>query len=515
MHVVSDFSRELLIEGVMQAPLGIAICKLPDYTVETANSYYLEMMDRDQEGLLQKPLFSTFPESRQVVEPLFRKVLETQIPYYGNEVPRVLHRRGKVDTAYFNFVYQPLKASDGTLSGIMIVAHEVTREVEAKYKLQESEQKFRLLADSMPQFIWTGDPEGNLNYFNRSVFEYSGLTFEQMKGHGWIKIIHPADRVANVEKWKASIQNGVSFHFEHRFRRRDGQYRWQLSRALPQKDVYGKIQMWVGTSTDIHDQKTVTKRLEAQILERTKELNQINEQLKKTNQELEQFAYIASHDLQEPLRKIQTFSNILQNNIHDNTYVEKYFSKIDSSARRMGDLIKAVLNYSRLADAPTEFEETDLNLVLESVLSDLELLIEEKNGIIQSDRLPVVSGIPLQLNQLFSNLIGNSLKFCQHRCKIRISHRHVSGTEISRRFQATGEKPGFHELTFQDNGIGFESRFATQIFTIFQRLHSMHEYSGTGIGLALCKKIVENHGGFISAQSESGEGATFTVYLPA
>ena len=515
MAVVSDFYRELLIDGVMQAPVGIAICSLPDYTFEMANDYYLRMVDKTEENLIQRPLFTIFPESAELVEPLFQQVLVSQSPYFGNEVKRVIHRYGKLDTAYFNFVYQPLKASDGTLNGIMIVALEVTREVEAKHKLLESEQKFRLLADAMPQFIWTGDPQGNLNYFNISVFAYCGLTFEQMKGQGWIKIIHPADRLANRKAWKKSIENGERFHIEHRFRRRDGEYRWQLSRALPQKDIHGNIQMWVGTSTDIHDQKTFTQDLEAQVFERTKELKQINEQLEKTNRELEQFAYIASHDLQEPLRKIQTFSNILQNNIHDQAYVEKYFQKIDASAQRMGDLIKAVLDYSRLANANIEFQEIDLNSVLSSVLSDLELLIKEKDGIVESDALPVVSGIALQLTQLFSNIIGNSLKFCQHRCRVKITYRSVSGKEVGSRFQVSRGGAAFHKLTFQDNGIGFESRFATQIFTIFQRLHSMHEYSGTGIGLSLCKKIVDNHGGFITAQSEPGKGATFTVYLPA
>jgi signal transduction histidine kinase len=195
--------------------------------------------------------------------------------------------------------------------------------------------------------------------------------------------------------------------------------------------------------------------------------------------------------------------------------VEKYFQKIDASAQRMGDLIKAVLDYSRLASANMEFQETDLNGVLSSVLSDLELLIKEKDGIIESDALPVVSGIALQLRQLFSNIIGNSLKFCPNRCRVNITYRCVSRTEVGSRFQLIRDNDAFHELTFLDNGIGFDSRFAAQIFMIFQRLHSMQEYSGTGIGLSLCKKIVDNHGGFITAESEPGKGATFIVYLPA
>ena len=320
--------------------------------------------------------------------------------------------------------------------------------------------------------------------------------------------------VGNVKKWLDAVGNGGDFLFEHRFRRRDGVYRWQLSRAIPQLDANGKIQMWVGTSTDIHDQKTFARELEEKVFERTRELKRTNEVLEKTNRELEQFAYIASHDLQEPLRKIQTFADMLKRNIHDERSVKKYFSKIDSSAQRMGDLIRSVLDYSRLPSDPGHLMLTDLNEVLTHVRTDLELLVAEKGATIECDHLPAVPGTPLQLNQLFANLINNALKFSKAHPHIRITCEVVGGELLIPLFPSDPLKR-YVQLRFQDNGIGFDSRYKEQIFTIFQRLHGLQQYSGTGIGLALCKKIVDNHNGYITAESAPGEGSTFTVYLPA
>jgi signal transduction histidine kinase len=243
--------------------------------------------------------------------------------------------------------------------------------------------------------------------------------------------------------------------------------------------------------------------LEQKVAERTAEL------LRKNN-ELEQFAYIASHDLQEPLRKIRTFSELLQKSMQSKGgQVNNYFEKIQSSAARMTNLIKDVLEYSRLSDPDARVVPTNLQQILTNTLTDFELLIEQKQAIIQADALPVVKAIPLQIQQLFTNLIGNALKFSDKDPLIRITATVVDGHEELLPDQR------YVMLTFQDNGIGFEQQFADRIFTIFQRLNEKKAYAGTGIGLALCKKIVENHHGLIQAEGRLGEGAKFTVYLPA
>src|SRR5690606_30495820 len=190
-----------------------------------------------------------------------------------------------------------------------------------------------------------------------------------------------------------------------------------------------------------------------------------------------------------------------------------YFEKINFAAHRMSLLIKSVLNYSRLSHNNELFIPVDLNTILAHVKTDFELMIAEKDAVIQADPLPVIQGIPLQLSQLFSNLIGNSLKFTETKPIITITSKIVTTDQIINKPKGL-PKEKYLALCFSDNGIGFEQQYEKQIFTIFQRLHGKQEFPGTGIGLSLCKKIVENHKGFITAKGELGKGASFYIYLP-
>jgi PAS domain S-box-containing protein len=238
-------------------------------------------------------------------------------------------------------------------------------------------------------------------------------------------------------------------------------------------------------------------------------LKELNKELEKSNTDLEQFAFVASHDLQEPLRKIQTFSQILEQNLDNKETSKKYLAKIATSAERMTNLIKAVLNYSRLSNEKGLVEMVDLNEIIANIENDYELTIAEKGARIIHDKLPVIFGNPLQLNQLMLNLVGNSLKFSTKQPVITISTSYKTED-----LPNVSDNDDFVELTFKDNGIGFDQLYADKIFTVFQRLHNKQEYPGTGIGLALCKKIVDNHNGSISVVSTTGEGTTFTIKLP-
>lgn len=265
---------------------------------------------------------------------------------------------------------------------------------------------------------------------------------------------------------------------------------------------------------------SLNQNLEQKVKERTlqlelakSEIENINEKLLKSNHDLEQFAYIASHDLQEPLRKIQTFSELADKSLDTEAPSKKYIEKINAAARRMADLIKDVLNFSRVSEPGAHFSETDLNDILENIKIDFELLISEKNATITSGKLPIVNGIPMQLNQLFLNLVNNSLKFSKNQPAIDISSRILLKEELNQELGLSASDK-YIELIFKDNGIGFEQQYADKIFTIFQRLHNKTDYAGTGIGLAMCKKIVQNHQGAIHVESELGNGARFYVYLP-
>ncbi len=263
--------------------------------------------------------------------------------------------------------------------------------------------------------------------------------------------------------------------------------------------------------------KTFSNDLEKQVKERTAELKTSFEELKQSNMQLDQFAFIASHDLQEPLRKISNFSMRLQEKHKDelSTEVKTYLSKIEGASSRMTLLIKDLLNYCRLLQHEQLFSATDLDETIKNVLNDFELLIQETKAKIKVAQLPTVNAIPFQMNQLFHNLISNALKFTKKNVPpvITITSRTLSEKEI-KKYPAFNPLIEHVEIIFKDKGVGFDQDYAKQIFTIFQRLHAKNIYSGTGIGLSLCKKIVENHKGDIFTDSKENEGASFHVILP-
>ncbi len=399
---------------------------------------------------------------------------------------------------------------------VMGIVQDITEKKLHQQQLEEREQKFRLLGDSMPQHIWTADIHGNLNYYNQSVFEYTGLTLEDLTRDGWLQIVHPEDREENMLVWMHSIATGEDFLFEHRFRRYDGEYRWQLSRAIPQKDSSGKIKMWVGTSTDIHNQKTFVNELEKQVEDRTRELVLKNMALEKVNQELELFAHISSHDLQEPLRKIQmSTSRILEKDYEIlSDKGKQHFKRLQEGAHSIQTLIEDLTSYSR-TNSEGDFKElTDLNQVIQEVLHDLKIRIEEKNAIIEVDKLPTLNVFPFQLRQLFHNLIGNALKFSKPNIppQISITHKIVLGEEVKNAALLPNIK--YSCFTVADNGIGFEQKYNQKIFEVFQRLHGKEVYEGSGIGLAIVSKIVENHHGKIIAEGILNIGAKFNIFVP-
>ena len=264
-------------------------------------------------------------------------------------------------------------------------------------------------------------------------------------------------------------------------------------------------------------QKEFNEKLETLVEERTKSLMIANTQLEHSNKNLEQFAYIASHDLQEPLRKIQTFSSMLidrfDNHIPEDGKV--LIKKINKSSERMSLLIRDVLNFSKMTLSENVFSKTDLTEILQNVLSDFDLLILQKNAIIHTEELPVIEAVPLLMNQLFNNLISNSLKFSVTNTQlvITISLRMLSEQEVEKK-QHLDQSLSYFQISFKDNGVGFDQQFARQIFLIFQRLSSKQQYLGTGIGLALCRTIVEKHNGEIYAEGKENEGAAFYVILP-
>ena len=367
---------------------------------------------------------------------------------------------------------------------------DITNEKHAEKELLEREQKFRLLADSLPEHIWTSDTEGNLNYFNQSVFDYSGLTLDQITEDGWIQIVHPDDREENINQWINSIKTGKDFLIEHRFRRFDGEFRWQLSRAIPQKDEHGNIRMWVGFSTDIQDQKMFLQELEKQVSERTAELARKNVDLEKMNKELQSFAYISSHDLQEPLRKIQTFSSrIMDKELESLSERGKdYLMRMQNAANRMQTLIEDLLAYSRTSTGEQKFKKMKLSDVVAEVAEDLKEELEQKDAQLEVNAPCEVDIIHFQFRQLLINLVGNSLKFAKKDTApvIKVSSIRKKGADFNE--ERLAKEKDYCRVRVEDNGIGFEPKHAELIFELFQRLYGKSEYKGTGIGLAIVQE---------------------------
>jgi len=393
---------------------------------------------------------------------------------------------------------------------------DVTPQKNAFNALRESELLFKTIANVAPVGLWMTDKEANNNFVNNTWIDWTGVALEDQYNGGWMSRVLPEDAVRVRENFIKSMVSYESFSDEFRIYRTDGKIRWCLTEGFPYYNNQGGFEGYAGSVTDITERKMIQDDLKKKVSERTQELHQVNSALEKSNEELEQFAYVASHDLQEPLRKIKTFVGRLQETIDErgDGQGKVYMEKIVSAAGRMSDLIRDLLEYSRTAKVSEKHTLTDLNVVLENVKNDFELLIHQKKAVIKSDRLPVLHVVSHQMNQLFTNLLSNSLKFI-HDERLPVINI-ISSAVTNDQVLSHGLDPekSYTEIIFSDNGIGFSNEFSEKIFEIFQRLNPRSSYSGSGIGLSICRKIVLNHGGLIFADSIEDQGTSFHIILP-
>ncbi|HRI60864.1 MAG TPA: CheR family methyltransferase [Saprospiraceae bacterium] len=401
---------------------------------------------------------------------------------------------------------------------ILLAIEDMTEYHRAQRVVEEREQWFRNMADNAPVMIWISDSKKSRTFFNRTWLEYTGRTLTQELNDGWIAGIHPDDLNNFLRHFSESFDTRVPFQMEYRLRRHDGAYRWVLSIGKPMFSPDGAFDGYVGSCTEVHTQKMLNEELESRVNERTKELLTANNQLAQSNTELEQYAFVASHDLQEPLRKILTFSNLLEKRHSESLTFEAkgYLDRINSAAERMSLLINDLLDFSRLTKQDKAFEKTDLNALVKNVLDDFDMIVSQKKASITVQDLPVIEAIPLQMTQLFHNLLSNALKFAHpdRAPRIIISAHKISVVVAKKHVRDFDPEAEYVDITVQDNGDGFDQQYAEQIFVIFQRLHSKQLHPGTGIGLALCRRIANHHCGEIYAESKPGDGAAFHVILP-
>ncbi|MHA3787504.1 PAS domain S-box protein [Flavobacterium hauense] len=367
--------------------------------------------------------------------------------------------------------------------------------------LKQSEERYHKMIDEVQDYaIIMLDAEGNILNWNKGAQKIKGYTEEEVLGQNFRIFYLLEDREKNLPDalLKNARSNGRAEHEGWRLRK-DGTKFWSSVIITALHDDNYNVIGFSKVTRDLTERKFAEDRLRNNARD-----------IEFRNKQLEEYAYIASHDLQEPLRKIQVFSEMLMDSIDDKEAVTRYIDKITASAGRMTTLIKDVLKYSQLSSTDELFEVVNLNAILENVLEDFDLLIEQKKIKLTIGTLPVLKGIPIQLHQLFSNLLSNAIKFGSKNPEISITAEPVSINDVLDTVYFKSGVP-YIKIIFKDNGQGFEQEYADMVFKMFKRLDNT---PGTGIGLALCKKIVENHNGGINAKSQPGEGSEFNIFLP-
>ncbi|MES2478862.1 MAG: PAS domain S-box protein [Bacteroidota bacterium] len=527
-HTIQTEKIKELQKIFAQAPVTIVLYRGANFVVDVINESALHMWGKTYDEVINRSLFDISPELRDVMEPILQHIVQTGEPFVGKEFPAQYVRGGKLRSGYFDFSYQPLIDGEANITGIVAVGTDVTEQVLSRKKIEESEHRLRELSLLLEQKVKERTEElatsekkfydlfnlspvcktlaevasGNIILVNDAFTEVFGYSRAETlhKSSTELGMISPEtrNRIINELQTKGRVQNE-----EYEFIKKSGEKLYALTSAEIIK--IGNKEFYLGAYNDISDRKKAEKNIE-----------QKNVELEKMNKELQSFAYISSHDLQEPLRKIQTFATRITQKEQDNLTENgrEMFVRMQEAAKRMQRLIEDLLAYSRTNTAEQKFVLKDLNEIVEDVKEELQEELKETNALIETRGLCVVNIIPFQFRQLLHNLIGNALKFAS-----------LAGNPVIKIESEINEGATFNEpkllaqkrychISISDNGIGFEQQYSNKIFEVFQRLHSKTEYKGTGIGLAIVKKIVDNHGGIITAQSELNKGARFDIYLP-
>jgi PAS domain S-box-containing protein len=457
------------------------------WNFEYANAAAEKILGAPKEQIVGKTIWQHFPKLMgSVVEANLRRVAAERTPTHFDSFYPPLD-------AWFEFHAYPSNES-----GIAVYLNDISerkRSEEAvkrsEQALRDSEARFRTAVLTMSDLVWTNSADGRMLGEQPGWSGFTGQRFEEYQGYGWAKAIHPDDAQPTIDEWNQTVVLQKQFSFEHRVRRYDGVYRLFLIRAVPVRNEDGTIREWVGVHTDITDRRAAEA-----------EITNTNTLLRRSNADLEQFAYAASHDLQEPLRMVSIYSQMLK---------MKYEGKIDAEAdtfiqfavdgaRQMDHLLRDLLAYSQAtSDALEAASEAAANISLEKALVNLNAAIKASEARLTHGDLPKVGMAEIHLVQLFQNLVGNAIKY--------------RGT--SNPFIHVDCRKDTVEWIFsvQDNGMGIEEQYLKQVFGVFKRLHGK-QYPGTGIGLAICQRIVDRYGGRIWVESAPGDGSTFFFTVP-
>ena len=483
---------------LMDSSFAFSIMKGKDMVITLANDLIKEFWGKGNE-VEGKKLLQVLPELKDQPFPeMLNSVYTTGIPVYVNEIPARLQHKDKMEERYFNVAYQPDHQADGTISGVITIAYDVTEMVLARKIIEESEKHLRQVLDSMPQKITNADTEGNVIYFNKKWLDDTDLEFEKLSGWGLEKVIHPEDVEMTRINWTNSLKTGNNFDMECRILNKEGEYRWHLSRALPIKDEKGKIKMWVGAYTEIHEQKEAKNKAEV--------ATQIAESAVIAKQ---QFLSNMSHEIRTPMNAIVGFTNlVLKTQLNEKQ--QEYINAIKVSGDALIGLINDILDIAKVDSGKMTFEQIPFKLStsISSLLHLFEPKIQEKDLELIKEydhTIPeFIEGDSVRLNQIMLNLLSNAVKFTD-KGKITVSVRILNeeSDNITIEFSVT------------DTGIGIPENKLEHIFDDFQQAttETSRLHGGTGLGLSIVKQFVQLQGGTLIVNSKPGSGSTFGFVL--
>lgn len=492
---------EKLQRVLTQAPAHFCLMKGPDMVIDLVTPGMVALLgNRPSIGL---PAAQAWPEFKeQGFISLLEEVYRTGKSYSGTE-QKVIYQNdesGNLKEGYFSFSYQPFYDKNHQIEGVLTVTVEVTDQVKAKQaaeflteELRSEKEKFEFLAESIPQFIWTTDPQGYHDYFNQRWIDYTGYDVESSQGtEMWKNLLHPDDRERARLRWEHSLQTGEFYQIEYRFKSKAGDYRWFLGQATPMRDAAGNIVKWFGSCTDIEQNKRAEE-----------EMVLVNQELRKTNEDLDSFVYTASHDLKLPIISMSRIFSELSESVQFTTpdadilisMFHKSLDQINTTIQDLADIVKVQKN----------LEQTQEVISFTSVINQVQLsiqdFIKESGAQLKTD----FSGAPeiffsrVNLTSIMYNLVSNAIKY-----------RSPDRAPLIR--ITTVKENQFILLTVQDNGLGINlDRHKGKLFQMFKRFHN--HVPGSGIGLYIINRIVQNNGGYILVESEVNVGTTFKVYL--
>jgi PAS domain S-box-containing protein len=442
-------------------------------------------------------------------EAIGKPVAMLAVPDRVEEIPNIIQRirRGEKVDHYetkrrtkdgrvldISLTVSPIRNASGEIVGASKIARDITERKQLQAAVVASEARFRAAVTAVSSLIWSNDAHGQMEGEQAGWSSFTGQSYDEYRGYGWAKAVHPDDAQSTIDAWNEAVSERRMFVFEHRVRRYDGVYRLFSIRAVPVLDDNGAITEWVGVHTDITESQRAREAL-----------TRSNEELRRANADLEQFAFSASHDLKEPLRMVAIYSQLLQRKYSHRLDTEAlgYLNNVMTGARRMDNLVQDLLAYTKSSTAVESeaVSSVDAEVVLQRAISNLTQAMEESGATIEKSLLPKLQVMEVHLLQLFQNIIENAIKYRRDEPPLI-------------KVDATREG-SLWRICVHDNGIGIAPEYREQVFGIFKRLHPPDKYSGTGIGLALCQRLVVRYGGRIWVESaREGKGSTICFTLP-